>query len=142
MSADANDEPLPACGPEDLAVVVSWERAGPGLRGQVIAENIGARACRLANKPSVTPLRPDGSPLPVDTIVTLELRDPGYVTVQPGQRAASPVTWSSWCGERAGDRARVGWPGGSTVAVVYGPAQPDCQDRPDNITSSWFDLIE
>jgi Protein of unknown function (DUF4232) len=142
MSTHANEDPVPACGPDDLAVTVNWERAGPGLRGRVIAENVGARACRLANKPSVRPLRPDGSPLPVETIITLELRHPGYVTLQPGQRAASPVAWGSWCGEQASDRARVDWSGGSAVAVVHGPVQPECAGAPDNITSSWFNLIE
>jgi hypothetical protein len=39
---------VPLCGSDDLAVVVSWERDGAALDGQVIAENVGGRACRLA----------------------------------------------------------------------------------------------
>lgn len=134
---------VPACGPDDLLVEVSWERDGTGLRGRVVAENVSDRACHLANKPEVTPLGPDGTPLPARTLITLELRSPGYVTLQPGQRAAAPVWWASWCGQHASDRARVDWPGGSTVAQVRGPAQPECvQNRPANLSSSWFDLIE
>jgi hypothetical protein len=134
---------LPACGPDDLAVVVSWERDGTGLRGQVIAENVSSRACQLARKPGVTPLRPDGTPLPTRTMVTLEGRTPEYVTLQPGERAAASVWWASWCGQQASDRARVDWPGGSTIAKVHGPVQPECvTGRPDNLSSSWFELTE
>ncbi len=76
----------------------------------MIAENVSGRAGRLAHKPEVTPLQPDGTPLPVETIVTLEEKIPPYVVLEPGQRAASRVHWGSWCGQ-ASDRARVDWPG-------------------------------
>jgi hypothetical protein len=142
MPADESDD-LPQCGSDDLAVVVSWERDGPGLRGHVIAENVTGRACRIENKPGVTPLRPDGTPLPVKTIITAEWISPGYVTLQPGRRAAAPVWWGSWCGQQASDRARVEWPGGSTVAEVHGPIQPECSvGESSNLSSSWFKLIE
>ena len=143
MPADESGGLRRQCGSDDLAVVVSWERDGPGLRGQVVAENVSGRACRIENKPGVTPLRPDGTPLPVETIVTMEWISPGYVTLQPGERAAAPVFWGSWCGKQASDRARVDWTGGSTVAEVHGPAQPECSPgRPGNLSSSWFKLIE
>jgi hypothetical protein len=133
---------VPLCGSDDLAMVVSWEHDGPALNGQVIAENISDRACRLAGKPGVTLLQPDGAPLPVKTTITLEMNVPWYVILQPGQRAAAPVHWSSWCGQQASDRARVDWPGGSAVATVHGPVQPECsQDQPSNLTSSWFHLM-
>jgi len=142
MPASRSDATVPACAPDDLVVVVRWERDGTGLCGQVIAENVGSRACQLASKPDVTPLRADGSPLPTSTIVSLEFRSPGYVVLQPGDRAAAPVWWGSWCGQQASDQARVSWPGGMTVAKVDGPTQPDCTHRrPDNLSSSWFDLI-
>jgi hypothetical protein len=136
------DAALPRCGPDDLAVVVNWERDGTGLRGQVIAENVGRRACRVEGKPEVTPLHPDGSPLPVATGITLELIEPGYVILQPGQRAAARVWWPSCCGHQASDRAQVGWPGGSAVATVHGPTQPEClQGRRSDLYSYWFSLI-
>jgi len=142
MPGGGSDDALPPCGSGDLAVVVSWEHDGDGLRGQVIAENVSGRACRLESKPGVTPLQPGGAPLPVTTTVTLEMLEPGYVILQPGERAAAPVRWGSWCGQQASDRARVDWPSGSTVAAVYGPAQPDCvQGRHGNLTTSWFELI-
>jgi hypothetical protein len=133
---------LPLCGSEDLAVTVRWERHGTGLRGQVIAQNAGSRACRLAGKPGVAPLGLDGMPLPAETIITLEMIHPGYVILQPGQRAAAPVGWSNWCGQQASARARVSWQGGEAVADVHGPVQPGCcQGRPGNLSSSWFSLI-
>jgi hypothetical protein len=143
MPARRDDDTVPPCGSDDLAVVVRWERDGTGLRGQVIAENVGNRACQLANKPTVAPLHSDGTPLPVKTIVTLEWRNPGYVNLQPGQRAAATVFWGSWCGQQASDQALVTWPGGSTTARVNGPTQPECgPNRAGNLTSSWFNLIK
>lgn len=143
MPAPSSGDAVPPCGSDDLAVVVSWERDGTGLRGQVIAENVSGRPCQLAGKPGVTPLRPDGTPLPAHTVITLEMRTPGYVILQPGERAAARVTWASWCGQQASGRARVDWPGGSVAASVHGPVQPECsQGRPGNLTASWFDLIE
>jgi hypothetical protein len=98
MPARMSDDAVPPCGPDGLTVVVKWERDGAGLRGQVIAENVGGRAFRLAGKPEVTPLRSDGSPLPARTITTREWKSPGYVILPPGERAAAQVAWTSWCG--------------------------------------------
>ncbi|HEY2552865.1 MAG TPA: DUF4232 domain-containing protein [Streptosporangiaceae bacterium] len=137
------DEEAPPCGLDDVAVVVRWERDGTGLRGQVIAENRGSRACKIAGKPTVTPLRADGSPLPADTVITLEMMTPGYVVLQPGERAASRLTWASWCGDQASGRARVEWTGGWALAEVAGPVQPECvPDRRGFLTSYWFSLID
>ena len=146
MSGDgpASGDPAeaPLCGAADLAVTVRWEREGTGLRGQVLAENVGGRVCRLAGKPEVSPLAGDGTPLPAQTVVTLEWRSPGFVLLRPGQRAAARVGWSSWCGRRAAGRARVRWEGGEAVTEVHGPAQPECSPgAPDNLVSSWFELI-
>ena len=142
VPASQGDDAVPQCGSDDLAVVVNWEHDGPALGGQVIAENVSGRACRLANKPEVTPLQPDGAPLPVKTIISLEMKMPPHVILQPGQRAGARVYWGSWCGQQASDRARVDWPGGSAVAKVRGPVQPDCSPgQPGNLTSGWFELI-
>lgn len=143
MNPDApggeNRDQLPACGPDDLSVTVRWERDGDGLRGQVIAENTGGRACRLPAKPGVRPLGLDGKPLPVETVITLEWVSPGYVALEPGQRAAAPIAWGGWDGPAASSRAQVTWEGGGAVtAVVEGPAQPAGTGSPGNISSSWF----
>ena len=142
MPTPVSDDAVPLCGSGDLAVTVSWENDGAGLRGQVIAENVSDRACRLAGKPQVQPLHPDGTPLPVETVISLEMRTPGYVILSPGERAAARVSWASWCGPRASGRAQVSWNGGSALAEVRGPAQPECvQGRSGNLTSSWFGLL-
>jgi len=132
---------MPACGPDDLSVTVRWERDGGGLRGHVIAENTGGRACRLPGKPGVRPLGLDGKPLPVETVITLEMVLPGYVTLEPGQRAAAPVAWGGWDGSAASSQAHVTWEGGTATAAVEGPAQPSATDPPCNISSSWFRLL-
>jgi Protein of unknown function (DUF4232) len=134
--------PEPVCEPEDLTVTVRWEPDGSGgLRGQVIAENVGGRACRLPGKPGVAPVGADGTTLPVQTVITMEWVQPGYVILRPGQRAAAAVRWLSWCGQRASDQARVGWGDRSALARVDGPLQPECTaGRPGNLSSSWFRL--
>jgi hypothetical protein len=123
-----------------VVVTVVWQRDGSGLRGEVVVENVGGRACRLAGKPSVTPLDEDGQRLGVDTMMTLEARLPDHVDIQPGQRAAAPVSWRNWCGATPSRQALVAWRGGSAVAGVDGPVRPECDElRPGNLTSSWFD---
>lgn len=131
---------VPCCEPEDLTVTVRWGAdADGGLRGQVVADNTGGRACRLPGKPAVTPVGVDGKPLPAQTVITLEMRHPGYVIVRPGERAVAPVGWRSWCGPPASDRAEVGWADHTVIARVYGPLEPECfPAAPDNLTSSWF----
>jgi hypothetical protein len=133
---------VPACLPGEVSVTVRWERDEGGLRGQVIVENTGGRACRLPGKPRVRPLGMDGAPLPVRNIITMEWRNPGHVVVEPGQRAAAPLLWAGWDGAGASPRAEVEWGGGTAVAPVEGPVQPTSAGPARNLTSSWFDLLE
>ncbi len=134
---------IPACESDDLAVSVRWERAGVGVAGQVVVENVSDHACRLSQKPSVIPLGADGRELPVEMIITMEARL-RPVILDPGRRAAAPVEWAGWCGDAASGVVRVDWVSGSAVVEVQGPHQPDCPDpgQPTNLSSSWFDPLD
>jgi hypothetical protein len=132
---------IPQCGSEDLAVSVRWERSGIGLAGQIIVRNVSGHPCRLSHKPWVIPLGTDGHELPVESIITMELRL-RPVILEPGARAAAPVEWAGWCGAAASGVVRVNWGSGSTEVEVEGPFQPDCPDSgPTNLSSSWFDPL-
>jgi hypothetical protein len=139
----ADEDPPPECRPDDVEVGLTWQLRNDGaLSGWVSVRNRGERACRLSNKPAVIPLAADGSPLRVDTIVTLELRIPDHVVLEPGQEARAPVGWGGWNGPPAGDRAVVVWGAERhrTEVPVAGPPQPPSRSGPSNISSGWFRL--
>lgn len=93
---------VPPCGSDDLAVSVRWSRAtSGGLVGEVVAENVSGRVCRLGSKPGLQPLGSDGQPLGVDQWITLKMRVPPFVILEPGQSASAPITWSGWSGRSA-----------------------------------------
>ena len=137
------EEAIPPCGSDDLAVSVRWIRtAGGGLQGEVVAENVSGQPCRLGNKPALRPLGVDGQPLGVDQAITLELRIPPFVILQPGQRASAPISWSGWRGRPASGRIIVSWEGGTAAVDAKGPLQPGPPKRGvGGLSSSWFSLI-
>lgn len=114
------------------------------LRGDLTVRNRGTVVCRVGGKPALTPLGVDGRPLPAQTVVTMEMRMPGWVVLQPGARAASRVGWSGWCGDPASGRAHVRWEQGEATIMVDGPPQPRCPDggQPVNLWSSWFRVVD
>jgi Protein of unknown function (DUF4232) len=145
-AADAAPDPrawdhIPLCGSDDLAVSVRWERSGSGLAGEIFVENVGGHTCRLSHKPWVVPLGTDGRDLPVEAVITAELRL-RPVILEPGRRAAAPIWWAGWCGDPASGAVRVNWVSGTQVVEVAGPHQPDCpgSGQPTNLSSSWFDV--
>lgn len=74
--------------------------------------------------------RPDaaglgGTPTPADLMMTLVMLVPGYVILRPSQSAVAPLSWRSWCGQQAANRAQVAGEG-MAVADLHGPVQPEC----------------
>ena len=137
------EDGAPECGPDDVRVTLAWQlQDDGGLRGRLLVENTGARACRLSGKPVLHPLDRGGRPLDAPTVVTLEFRQPGSVVVPPGGRAGAAVSWAGWAGPPAGNRAVVGWgsPRQEATAAVSGPVQPTRTAPPHNLTSGWFEL--
>jgi hypothetical protein len=142
--ARADADRYPECDAGDVTAVVHWERDGKGLSGTLTVTSTGTRTCLLTGKPGVAPLRADGGSLGTMCAVTLEMRMPGYVVLEPGRSAVAPVSWVSWCGDPASRRAEVTFRDGRCViADVTGPTQPECHDpRSANLSSSWFTLTE
>lgn len=140
-----SESALPYCSPDDLDVVLCWQAADDGsLRGTLAVTNTGPTACRVGGKPVVTPLGLDGTPLPAQTVVTMEQRVPSWVVVPPGAEAAAAVGWGGWCGDAASGRARVRWEQGEATVTIAGPAQPHCpaEGHPVSLWSSWFALVD
>jgi hypothetical protein len=134
---------VPECAPADVHVTLRWRDERGVLVGHIEMHNVSSRAGRLTGKPWVEPVGTDGTPLPVQSIVTLEARVPGYVVLQPGERARARISWPAWDGAPASGRAFVHWPGGAVEVEVDGPAQPARAgaDDPTNLTSSWFEVV-
>jgi hypothetical protein len=136
----ADDDAPAECTPDQVEVGLSWQERGDALTGSVTVRNTGSRACRVSGKPAVIPLAADGSPLDVQTIITLELRIPDHVVLEPGQEGRAPVGWGGWDGPPAGDRAVVVWGAERhrTEVPVAGPRQPTSRSGPTNLSSGWF----
>jgi hypothetical protein len=105
---------IPPCGSGDVAVSVRWERAGIGLAGQILVENIGGRTGRLSEKPWVVPLGADGKQLPVEALTTMEARDQPVI-LAPGGRAAA----RSGGPAGAGRRRPGSWPSSGSAGRLF-----------------------
>lgn len=143
VEQERQDESVPLCGVDDVAVSLRWDHLGRGLEGTVIAENVGQRTCRLGMKPTVVPLDPNGDPLLIECVISLEMQTPSHVVLRTGQRARAPVWWNGWCGDPPSGRFHVRWDGGETTVTADGPRQPECQHgRHEYLTTSWFDVLD
>ncbi|MGC4937427.1 DUF4232 domain-containing protein [Kribbella sp. DT2] len=125
--------------PGEVTFTLAWEADNGALHGVLEAVNVTDHPVRLSSKPGVTPIGLDGEPLSAETVVSLEMRLPGYVELPPGARATSTISWYAWDGPPAGDHARITWPGGEAEAPVTGPSQPTNRDGATNLSSTWFD---
>lgn len=138
----APDPDVPEATPVELRVTLTWEQDGDALRGLVVAQNVSDHPVRISSKPDLTPLRHDGTSLDAHTVVTAEFRSPCYVVVEPGQRAAAPVTWAGWDGPLASAMMLVRLPGGEVTVEAAGPSQPPASGAATNLSSSWFSLLD
>jgi hypothetical protein len=128
----------PEARPDEVAFTLTWLPDGDGLRGDLGVRNVGTHRIRLTGKPRLTPLDADGHPLEADSVITLELRVPGYVELDPGDSATADVGWAGWDGLAAGGTVRVEWPGGQADVPAAGPRQPAGSGPATNLWSSWF----
>ncbi|HEY0168999.1 MAG TPA: DUF4232 domain-containing protein [Jatrophihabitans sp.] len=133
------DTDAPEAGPDDVAFSLSWLAEDGALRGSLEARNVSEHRVRLSGKPQLTPLDAEGNPLETVSIMTLELRLPGYVELGPGESATSQVGWAAWDGPAAGGTVRVQWPGGQADVPAAGPPQPSATGPATNLWSSWFE---
>lgn len=126
----------------DVAFRLSWRAESGRLTGELVATNVCDHAVRLSGKPGLTPIGLDGEPLAAETIVTLELRQPGFAELAPGERARTPVGWAGWHGPPASGTVLIMWAGGKTEVTAHGPVQPEADGPATNLWTSWFDRIE
>jgi Protein of unknown function (DUF4232) len=126
------------CAPGDVALTLTWTQTDHGLTGSLKATNTTSAACDLAVKPAVYPLDSGGRRLPVLNAVSAE----GYAgpsRLLAGASATSALSWSSWCGAKASNRAEVDWNTGTATVSVTGPTTPACvSGGASNISSNWF----
>lgn len=139
MLQGVTDNDAPEARPDDVAFSLTWAAEDGALKGVLEARNVGKHRVRLSGKPGLTPLDADGNPLDAMSIMTLELRLPGYVELDPGESATSQVGWAGWDGPAAGGIVRVEWPGGQADVPAAGPRQPSATGTATNLWSSWFD---
>jgi hypothetical protein len=135
------DPDVPEAAPRDVTFRLSWAERDGGLVGHLDAENVSDRAVRLSGKPGLVPLDEAGDPLGAKTIVTMELRLPGYAVLEPGQVARADVGWAGWDGTPASGRVLVRWEGGEAEVVADGPAQPVASGPATTLSSSWFTTL-
>jgi hypothetical protein len=139
MLQGVTDTDAPEARPDDVAFSLTWLAEDGGLKGQLEARNVGGQRVRLSGKPQLTPLDAEGNPLDTASVMTMELRLPGYVELDPGESAASQVGWAGWDGPPASGVVRVEWPGGQADVPAAGPPQPAATGPATNLWSSWFD---
>ena len=132
------DTDAPEARSDDVAFALTWQDEGGALKGVLEARNVGKGRVRLSGKPRLTPLDVEGNPLEADTIITLELKMPSHVELEPGESATSSVGWAGWDGPAAGGVVLVEWSGGRAEVPASGPRQPAATGPTTNLWSSWF----
>lgn len=84
------------CRADDLAMVADgWNGATGTLSADAVVINVGNATCRLAGKPSVQLVVPDG-----DALTAPSIADPSAgsaLALAPGDSAGTSFAWGNWC---------------------------------------------
>lgn len=131
----------PKARPGEVEFTLTWRAEAGYLTGELEALNVTDHDFRLSHKPGLIPIGVDGQPLAAETIVTLEMRRPGYVELAPGERARARVGWGAWDGPPASGKVLVTWDGGRQEVTADGPRQPGSDGPAMNLWSSWFERM-
>jgi hypothetical protein len=125
--------------PADLSWELTWvESNDGGLSGVLTARNVSGQPVRVSGKPGLAPLDSGGEPVGAQTIVSAELRMPGYAVIEPGKTASSHVGWAGWDGRDPSGDVTIRWGGGEAVVTASGPPRPRSTGPATNLWSSWF----
>jgi hypothetical protein len=135
------DVEVPEARPGEVELTLWWRAKAGRLVGHLEARNVCGHRVRLSSKPVVTPVGSDGKPLDAHTVVTAELRMPGYVELAPGERARAFVGWGGWDGPPASGTVIIALVGGKAKVLVDGPPQPEARGPSTNLTTSWFERM-
>jgi hypothetical protein len=135
-------EEIPEAQPGQVTFALAWRAEGQRLDGDLEAVNVCDHTVRLSGKPWLRPLGVDGELLDTDSVVTAEMREPGYVELAPGESAKANVGWAGWAGPPASDHVIVEWQAGRADVAATGPRQPKSQGPATNLWTSWFERMQ
>lgn len=135
------DAEVPEARPDEVELTLWWRVESGRLAGQLEARNVCGHRVRLSGKPGVTPVGIDGELLDAHTVVTAEMRLPGYVELAPGERARARVSWGGWDRPPASGTVMIALVGGEAKVHVDGPPQPQSRGPAHNLSTSWFDRV-
>ncbi|MCU1624961.1 MAG: hypothetical protein JWL79_3806 [Frankiales bacterium] len=134
-STVVTDPGTPACSLSALDMKIYWsssppsEYPSPERYATLIAANQTSGPCIVAAVPVVVPLTADGRSATTTTPGSGNAHD--VLTLPPGQKIASSLTWRSYCGADVGKEAQVYLPsdGADPVGIKVAedhPEQPQC----------------
>lgn len=86
-----------ACLADDLTASASYQGATGSMVGSIIFTYNGSGTCNLTGTPTIQIDDADGQPLKTTQVAMSLGATQKPVTLESGQQAALPFTWSNWC---------------------------------------------